>query len=81
MQLMRGMLYKIIEIDQGIALVNALDRITDRADAVELVTAELETCMDYLVRYTHARSCGRTIKRAHWSALYGLKTLNHWRPE
>jgi len=76
-------LYKVVEITNAIVIVNALDRMTDRPDAVELVIADARTCAEYLVRYLHARSegaAGKDMVAAHRQALEGAIVQKSWEP-
>lgn len=76
-------LYKVVEIRNAILILNALDRMTDRPDAVELVYADARTCAEYLVRYLHARSdgaAGKDMASAHRQALEGAIVQKSWEP-
>jgi hypothetical protein len=75
-------LYKVVEFEQGILLLNALDKM-DRKH-VELVVADARTCGEYLVRYLHARAdgaAGKSMVEAHRQALQGAIVVRSWEPE
>lgn len=76
-------LYKVVEFDKGIILLNALDSMPGR-QCVELVMADAKTCGEYLARYLHARgegAAGKTIEQAHKEALAGAKVVQRkWEP-
>jgi hypothetical protein len=75
-------LFKVVEFSQGIALLNALDKMEGR-DHVELIVADARTCGEYLTRYLHARSegaAGKTMAEAHRQALQGAIVVKSWEP-
>ena len=72
-------LYKVIETNNGIALINAIDR-SGRPETVELVVADATTCGNYLLRYLYARSAGRTMAEAHKQALADAHVVKSWEP-
>ena len=73
-------LCKVVEVQNGIALINALDK-SDRPEAVELIVADAYTCGLYLARYLHARALGRSMLDSHRQALAGARCLKYWEPE
>lgn len=78
MQMNSWALYKVIEIERGLAIISAFDK-SDRLDAIELVLAELPICMEYLVRYVHERAvAGQERELAHITALRGLNVIRAW---
>lgn len=75
-------LYKIVEFQNGILVLNALDKL-DRPHT-ELVVADARTCGEYLLRYLHARAdgaAGKTMEEAHRQALVGAIVVKKWEPK
>lgn len=73
-------LYKVVEFEGGILLMNALDKMTDRKN-VELVIADVRTCGEYLARYLYARgdgAAGKSMAEAHRQALEGAIVVKKW---
>lgn len=62
-------LYKIVEFDKGIIILNALDTMPGRPEAVGLIAGKPSVIGEYLVRYMHARGEGKNIREAHKQAL------------
>ena len=74
-------LYKVIEIDRGIAIINAADR-SAHPQQVELILGDPITCVEYLSRYAHARMHGLKNKaQAHEIAKAGLPFVRAWSPK
>lgn len=77
-------LYKVVEFDHGVIVLNALDKMTDRPSAVELIVADIRTCGEYLARYLHARgdgAAGKSMAEAHRQALQGAIVVKQWEPK
>lgn len=74
-------LYKIIETNNGLAVINAVDK-SDRPEVVELIVADAATCGNYLLRYLYARSKpGSTMTSAHKEALADARMITRsWEP-
>lgn len=73
-------LFKVVEFDQGILILNALDAMPGRKH-VDLVVADAKTCGEYLLRYLHARAqgaAGKTPAEAHKQALEGAIVVKAW---
>jgi len=73
-------LYKVVEFDTGILILNALDKLEHRR-CVELIHADARTCAEYLLRYLHARSdgaAGKSMVEAHRQALQGAIVVKSW---
>lgn len=62
-------LYKVVEFEKGIIILNALDTMSDRPEAVGLIAGKPNVIGEYIVRYLHARSKGKDIRAAHQEAL------------
>jgi len=71
-----GALYKVVEFDKGILILNALDNMTNRPGATELIVADSKTIGEYLMKYLHARpKAGISIRDAHKQALVGAMVV------
>jgi hypothetical protein len=74
-------LYKVVEFRNGVIIINALDAMPNRPEAVELIVADIRTCGEYLLRYLHARgdgAAGGSMERAHKQALEGAIVTKSW---
>jgi hypothetical protein len=70
-----GAIYKVVEFNKGIIVLNGLDNMMQRPDAIELVVADGQTCGEYLMKYLYLRcrgAAGVDRKIAHEEALQGL---------
>lgn len=67
-------LYKVVEFDKGVIILNAVDALK-RPDARYLIVADFATCGEYLARYCHERSQGRDVLTAHQAALRGARVI------
>lgn len=56
MKIHGGTLYKIVEFNQGILILNALDSMMQRPEAKTLAVGTASQCGEYLMVYLHARS-------------------------
>ena len=63
--------YKVVEFDKGLCIIPAIDQLGGRQGITELIIADIATCCEYLIRYTHARAKGHSIPHAHDEALKG----------
>jgi hypothetical protein len=69
--------YRVVETAQVIAIVPASAQVKD---ANNLIIADIETCGQYLVRYTEHRAAGKEIKAAHELALRGANIISNVKP-
>lgn len=73
-------LFKLVEFDQGLLMMNALDSMPGRKHVV-LILADAKTCGEYLARYLHARAtgaAGQSPAVAHRQAMAGAIVINQW---
>lgn len=66
--------YKVVETDKALVLLYAGDKLGgDRPDTFELIIADLDTCCEFLARYTHERARGKNPMDARRYALKGAR--------
>ena len=58
MKIFDGGVLKVIEFEQGIVILNALDNVPNVRNPVELVMADPRTLGEVLLKYLHLRSKG-----------------------
>lgn len=74
-------LFKVVEIRNAVLILNALDKVENQREAVELIVADARTCGEYLLRYLHARAdgaAGKGMVEAHQQALKGARVVKKW---
>lgn len=64
-------LYKAVEFDKGILILNALDNMMNRPEARELFMATPKACGEILMKYLQARANGKDQSAALMQALDG----------
>jgi len=68
-------LYKVVEFDKGVIILNAVDSMMKRPDAHYLIVADFATCGEYLARYCFERAQGKDVVTAHQAALKGARVI------
>lgn len=72
MQISKFLQYKVIEADSHVSIIPA-KRVVQ--GAIECIAADIQTCCEYLARYTEERARGKEPKEAHQQALKGAKVI------
>ena len=75
MQMRRNQLFKLVEIDKGLVIIESTDNVGRGDKQAELIIADMPTMAEYLVRYHEARTQGLGIKQAHDRALHGAHVI------
>lgn len=73
MKLEKTALYKLIEFDKGLLIVNAIDSMMDRPGTRELIISTPGGIAEYMQHFIHAKANGRNTSEAHEQAMRSSK--------